>query len=158
MSTALNRLRYDSCAYASALTQSVAPIDYILNPIKYRHCGECRVELGVVGGTAVSHVDGNLVDLENELMNIRRPATQCSAYQHAPTLPGRPIDTPIDDVHLRHGRRPNAPVSTQMLHLRPCQMVSYPSVPNPPLADPYVCPAAQSVAPPASRHAPAAGR
>ena len=137
MANALNRLKYDTCAYSKALSESVAPIDYVINPIKYEHCGKCRMELGIVGGTAVSHINGNLVDLENDLFNITRPSTRCPAYQFHPTPPGEPINTVIE-VHP--GRRPNNPINTQGLHLRPCQMAQYPEIPHPPKTPPFRCP------------------
>ncbi len=134
--TALNRLRYDTCAYSRDLAESVAPIDYVINPIKYEHCNKCRMELGVVGGTAVSHVSGNLVDLENDLFNITRPGTRCPKYKYHPTAPGKDIVTLTDKIP---GRNPNRPISNKMLHLRPCQMVSYPEVPYPPKTKPFQC-------------------
>ena len=36
----------------------------MLNPIKFENCNKCRMELGIVGGTAASHIQGNIVDLE----------------------------------------------------------------------------------------------
>ena len=51
-----NRLIYDTCAYKKTLDQSVGPLSYVLNPIKYENCNKCRMELGLVGGTAVSHI------------------------------------------------------------------------------------------------------
>ena len=60
-----NRLIYDTCAYETELSQSVDQLSYILDPTKYYRCNPCRMELGIVGGTNVSHVKGNLVDLEN---------------------------------------------------------------------------------------------
>ena len=59
-----NRLIYDSCAYKHDLVQSVGPLEYMLNPIKFENANKCRMELGLIGGSAVSHVKGNLVDLE----------------------------------------------------------------------------------------------
>ena len=47
-----NRLIYDTCAYKHTLSQSVGPLAYVLDPSKYEHCHKCRIELGVVGGTA----------------------------------------------------------------------------------------------------------
>jgi hypothetical protein len=135
--TALNRLRYDTCAYSKALSESIAPIDYVINPIKYEHCSKCRIELGVVGGSAVSHINGNLVDLENELFNITRPTTRCPGYQYHPTPAGQPIRT---DIQVHPGRKPNRPIDTQHMHLKPCQMVSYPEVPQAQWAKPFTCP------------------
>ena len=63
-----NKLIYDECEYNARLRESLGPLKYIINPIKYEHRHKCRMELGVVGGTAVSHVKGNLVDLETELV------------------------------------------------------------------------------------------
>jgi hypothetical protein len=81
----MNRSTYDSCAYNQSLNQSVAPLSYIMDPIRYNHTNKCRMELGIVGGTAVSHVAGNLVDLENDLRGQNRPLTQCPSYEYTPT-------------------------------------------------------------------------
>ena len=59
-----NRLMYDTCEYKTRLNESVGTLQYLLDNSRYENCGKCRMELGVVGGTAVSHVKGNLVDLE----------------------------------------------------------------------------------------------
>ena len=72
-----NRLIYDTCAYKHELSQSVGPLQYILNPMKYENCNKCRMELGIVGGTAVSHIKGNLVDLETDLRGQTRRTTKC---------------------------------------------------------------------------------
>lgn len=87
----MNRLRYDQCEYNFALHQSVAPIGYILDPIKYRNQFPCRPDLGIVGGTAVSHVDANLVAVENDLRGQTRPATHCPSYKYIPRTDGRSI-------------------------------------------------------------------
>ena len=68
-----NRLAYDSCEYQQKLEQNVSNIDFILDPIKYEHDQKCRNEFGLLGGTNVSHVKGNLVDLENDLRGQNRP-------------------------------------------------------------------------------------
>ena len=72
-----NRLIYDTCAYKKELDQSTGPLSYTLNPIKFENCSKCRMELGVVGGTAVSHIKGNLVDLESDLRGQNHPTTHC---------------------------------------------------------------------------------
>ena len=130
----MNRLRYDSCAYTKALGQSVAPLDYVLDPVKYEHCNKCRIELGVVGGTAVSHVSGNLVDLENNLLGIDRPNTHCPSFKHLPRSDSR--------VQGKEYIKPvcHPPVDTTPKHLRACQMHDFPGVPQPPVAKPFVCP------------------
>ena len=67
-----NRLSYDTCEYKQRLNESVGPLQYMLNPMRYENCNKCRMDLGVVGGTAVSHIKGNLVDLETDLFGITR--------------------------------------------------------------------------------------
>ena len=114
-----NRLTYDQCAYDKALKQSTDPLSYIINPIKYENCQKCRMELGIVGGTAVSHITGNLVDLENDLRNQTRPNTHCPTYKFAPRSDGfvqgkeyiKPVTYPLID--------------TTPKHLPPCQMINY---------------------------------
>lgn len=141
----MNRLTYDTCAYNKALGESVAPLDYILDPVKYEHCDKCRIELGVVGGTAVSHVTGNLVDLENNLFGIDRPNTHCPTYKHLPradaVVQGKEYIKPVA----------HPSVSTVPRHLQPCQMHDFPEVPLPPAAKPFACPGS-SQQPPSHDH------
>ena len=80
-----NRLMYDTCAYKKRLDESTGPLAYHLNPIKYENCQKCRMELGIIGGSAVSQIKGNLVDLENELRGQRHPMTKCSQYKYTPS-------------------------------------------------------------------------
>lgn len=132
----MNRTRYDSCAYSKALGESVAPIQYILDPIKYENCNRCRMELGIVGGTAVSHINGNMVDLENSLMGIDRPSTRCPEYKWLPS------DEAGDKVQGKEYIKPvcHPAVDTRVRHLRSCQMHDFPGVPYPPAAEPFRCP------------------
>jgi hypothetical protein len=129
----MNRLSYDACAYNKALGESVAPLEYVLDPVRYEHCHRCRVDLGVVGGTAVSHISGSLVDLENNLLGIDRPNTHCPAYKHAPsatnTVQGREYVKPV--LHPA--------VDTTPVHLPACQMHGFPGAPLPPAPAPYRC-------------------
>ena len=124
-----NRLSYDQCAYQTTLQQSVAPLSYYLDPVRYEHCNKCRMELGIVGGTAVSHVSGNLVDLENDLRNANRPNTHCPLYKFVPptnnVLQGKEYIKPV--VHPK--------INTSMLHLPACQMIDYKPVPLTPPMD-----------------------
>jgi hypothetical protein len=129
----LNRLSYDACAYNQTLSQSVSPLEYVLDPIKYENCQKCRMELGIVGGTAISHISGNLVDLENDLRNQNRPNTHCADYKYAPptgnTIQGKEYIKPVE----------HPVVDTRMKHLLPCQMISYGSVPAEPQMNLYKC-------------------
>lgn len=130
----MNRLSYDACAYNKALGESVAPLDYILDPVKFEHCDRCRVELGLVGGTAVSHINGNMVDLENDLRGANRPNTHCPAYKHLPRndniVQGKEYIKPIC----------HPPVNVQLEHMQSCQFQDFPGVPKPPVTPPFVCP------------------
>ena len=130
----MNRLSYDSCAYAQALAQSVSPMSYVMDPIKYEHCNKCRPELGIVGGTAVSHINGSLVDLENNLLGIDRPGTHCSAFKYAPPAPGQPLQGMEYIKPVQH-----PPIDLTLKHLPACQFASYPGVPQPPPMPRYTC-------------------
>jgi hypothetical protein len=136
----LNRLTYDSCAYAHSLNQSVSPLSYVLDPIKYEHCNKCRVELGVVGGSSVSHISGNLVDLENDLRGQNRPNTHCPSFKFipnaSPIIQGKEYIKPV-----QHPK-----IDTSMRHLMPCQMVQYGAVPATPALDLYQCPSKNNLA------------
>lgn len=129
----MNRLIYDTCSYSADLQQSVGPLSYILDPVRYENCQKCRPELGVVGGTAVSHISGNLVDLENDLRGQNRPATRCPSYKFMPannnTLQGKEYIKPVQ----------HPTIDTSMNHLRPCQMQQYPAVPANPRFEMYSC-------------------
>lgn len=116
-----NRLSYDSCTYTKDLKENVGILSYVLSPFRYEHQQKCRHELGLVGGTAVSHVDANLVDLESELRGQTRYLTKCIKTAATPLEQGQAI---VNDK--------TQPINTNMKHLPPCQMISYRSVPLPP--------------------------
>lgn len=120
-----NRTSYDVCAYEANLAQSVAPLQYALDPIKYEHCNKCRHEFGLIGGPSVSHVTGNLVDLENDLRGQTRPYTHCPTYKYLPqtdnNLQGHEYIKPVE----------HPGVDTTLKHLPPCQMFAYPQIPLP---------------------------
>lgn len=138
----MNRLIYDTCAYTEQLNQSVSPLSYMLDPIKYEHCNKCRIELGLVGGTAVSHVSGSLVDLENNLIGLDRPGTHCSSYKYTPVGPGQPVQ---GKEYIKPVCHPA--IDTTMKHLRPCQIQSWPEVPAPAPHIPYTCGPSSGMAP-----------
>jgi len=126
-----NRLSYDQCAYQKTLEQSTNPLSYVLNPIKYENCNKCRMELGIVGGTAVSHIKGNLVDLENDLRGQTRAQSSC---------PDRQYQKPCNDLNSCNPKsiathrtlcEPPSMLNTELLHLPPCQMIRYKPVPLP---------------------------
>jgi hypothetical protein len=89
------------------------------------------MELGTIGGTNVSHVNANLVDLENELMNRNRPNTKCPSYLFNPNEPvgGKEYIKPVQHPRL----------DTSMRHLQNCQMVDYGAVPLTPTLNLFSC-------------------
>ena len=125
-----NRLRYDTCAYETELSQSVDYLSYILDPNRYYRCSPCRMELGVVGGNNVSQVKGNLVDLENDLRGQTRLNTNCPAKKNTfikkknnkIKIPGEFCKSEVN-------------IDANKIHLPPCQMIRYEPVPLPPAMD-----------------------
>ena len=118
----MNRTTYDPCVYKQELNQSVSPLSFVLDPIQYNNVNKCRMELGIVGGTAVSHISGNMVDLESDLRGQTRSSAQCPAYKYIPRGNGEPI-TAFGRPDIQTG-----PVH----HLAACQMIDYGSVPRAP--------------------------
>ena len=53
-----NRLMYDTCEYQTRLNENGGTLEYMLNPMRNENCNKCRMELGTVGGTNVSHIKG----------------------------------------------------------------------------------------------------
>lgn len=122
----MNRLRYDECQYNFSLHQSVAPIGYVLDPIKYRHTHLCRPQLGIVGGTAVSHVDANLVAVENDLRGQTRPSTKCPDFKYTP----RDDFMSVSKEYIKPVQHPVID-SRQTIHLQDCPMSHPASYPYP---------------------------
>ena len=131
-----NRLMYDTCAYAKRIEQSVDPLAYVLNPMKYENCQKCRHELGLVGGTAVSHIKGNLVDLENDLRGATRLNTLC---------PDRKFKPNKDNKIVIPGTSCSKPrtIDTSLQHLPSCQMIRYRPTTLPPAMNLDSCPTPQ---------------
>ena len=138
-----NRLLYDTCAYRKELDESVGPLSYLLNPIKYENCNKCRMELGIVGGTNVSHIRGNLVDLENDLRGQTRSASLCPTKKYQPNCPNKIGDNcqPEKIVVKSNGCNKEKTIDTRLVHLPPCQMIRYKPVPLPPPMKVDSCPA-----------------
>jgi hypothetical protein len=120
------RFIYDNCEFVKRLEESMNPLDWILDDSRYYNRGKCRQEVGIVGGTAVSHVKGNLVDLESDLTNRTRAASLCPSEKWHPV--------PVNGV-IRNPPTITTPkgtvIDTRMVHLPPCQIVAYPSIPMP---------------------------
>lgn len=122
----MNRLTYDICSYNKSLGESVAPLDYLLDISQFEHCDKCRVELGLIGGTSVSHIQGNMVDLENDLRGQNRPNTRCPSFKFLPsdtTVQGKEYIKPVCHPKLS---------IANFDHMRSCQFHDFPPTPCPP--------------------------
>lgn len=110
----MNRNSYDQCVYQQTINQSVSPLEYIMNTDKYVNVNKCRMELGIVGGTAVSHIQSNMVDLESDLRGQSKNAT-CAKSRYVPpsTTCGSKGNSMI------------SPLPQPTKHLTPCQMVNF---------------------------------
>jgi len=127
-----NRLMYDTCAYEKNLNQSTGPFAYSMYTGKYENCAKCRIELGQVGGNGVSVFSGNLVDLESDLRGQTRPASLCPKNKYQPMCksPNQKCDgLPCDPSN-----------QYPLVNQPSCQMVRYPSIPQPPQFQPQGCP------------------
>lgn len=115
-----NRTKYDNCSYKQNLQNNVSTLGYVLSPLKWEHNDKCRHQLGLVGGTSVSHIQGNMVDLDSELRGQTRYISKCGGNLYVPT----------GDGIIKNDK--TAPIDTNMKHLPSCQSIMYRSVPLPP--------------------------
>jgi hypothetical protein len=82
------------------------------------------MEFGILGGTAVSHIRGNLVDLENDLRGQTRPVTHCPEYKYIPSA-GQTLES---KEYLKCVQHPK--IDTTLQHLPSCQMINYQAIPR----------------------------
>ena len=132
-----NRLNYDTCAYSKRLDESIGPLSYLLNPIKYENCKKCRHEFGLVGGTAVSHIKGNLVDLENDLRGSTRVNTLCPSKKYHSRTDNKIIIK--SKCECGCGADKNIEIDTNLVNLPSCQMINYKSIPKEPKFEIKTC-------------------
>jgi len=130
-----NRLMYDTCAYSKRIDESVGPLAYVMNPLKYENCKKCRHELGLVGGSAVSHIQGNMVDLENDLRGATRENSLCPSKHYHPTKGNITLQKRTGEC----GCSKSVVVNTKLVHLPSCQMIRYRPTPQPPKLDIQTC-------------------
>ena len=137
-----NRLRYDNCAYTHELNESVGTLAYVLDPSKFENCNKCRMELGIIGGTNVSHIKGNLVDLETDLRGTTRMSSKCPARKYQNPCPKGDMTScnPKQIVLQGNGGNQTRTLDTTMEHLPSCQMIRYRPVPLEPTMKPVLCP------------------
>lgn len=101
---------------------------------KFEHPHKCRNALGLVGGSEVSNISGNVVDLESELLGITRAQSKCISRQYLPACPlggsGCPdIPEPMKFVNKSTGEERT--IDTTPLNLPTCQMTTLPGVAYP---------------------------
>lgn len=118
-----NRTKYDTCSYKQNLQENVSTLSYILSPMYFEHKDKCRHQLGLIAGTSVSHIKGNMVDLDSELRGQTRYISKCGGNMYVPT----------DDGIIKNDKTP--PIETTALHLPSCQTIMYRAIPLPPKMD-----------------------
>jgi len=119
-------LKYDNCYYNKELGQSVSTLNYLMDPVKYENCNKCRMEFGIIGGSDVSQIKGNLVELENDLYGLNRSASLCPSKKFTPVCKDKGID-----YHPR-GCSDKHHIDLTPVHLPSCQMIDYKPTPLPP--------------------------
>ena len=132
-----NRLMYDTCEYQTRLNENVGTLEYMLNPMRNENCNKCRMELGTVGGTNVSHVKGNLVDLETDLFGITRKASLCPVKKFSSACAkGNMANCQPENIVINgENCGQKTVIDTTPLHLRSCNMIKYKPTPMPPKPD-----------------------
>jgi hypothetical protein len=111
--------------------QSQGMFAYTQTPLKFEHPEKCRNALGLVGGTEVSNISGNMVDLESDLMGITRVQSKCIARQYKPACPlGGPgcPDVPPSFTFKDKATGQTRIVNTEPHNLPTCQFTTYPGV------------------------------
>jgi hypothetical protein len=114
--------------------QSRDMFSYTQLPAKFENPSKCRNGLGLVGGTEVSNISGNLVDLESDLYGITRVQSKCIQRQYQPACPlGGPDcpDTPGPLHFTEKSTGESRTINTTPRHLPTCQLNTYPGVGTP---------------------------
>ena len=93
-------------------------VSQYVSPTPKRHV------LGLVGGNAVSLIQGNMVDLESDLRGINIPNTFCPWKQYQPP-PHKSTEI------IRDNRKIGLKIDIAPNHLDPYQMWAYPGMPAP---------------------------
>ena len=113
--------------------QSAGMFAYTQLPQKFENPNKCRNTLGLIGGTEVSNISGNLVDLESDLMGITRPNSWCKDRKH---LPPKANDT---QIKRKNPKEDTFTVDVRMQHLPVYQMWAYPVTLSPLPIENQVC-------------------
>lgn len=114
--------------------QSAGMFSYTQMPVKFEHPSKCRNALGLVGGSEVSNISGNLVDLESDLLGITRVQSKCIARQYKPAcaLGGAGCPDAVPSFSFRDKSTGAVrTVNTAQRDLPTCQFATYPGVGSP---------------------------
>jgi hypothetical protein len=139
-----NRLMYDTCATVQYNNESVGVLDYMLDPVRMENPQKCRHQLGLLGGTNVSHIQGNLVDLETDLFGITRKHSNCPCRKY---LNKCAVSDDLNNCQRQSINIEGNPstvgrtIDTTPMHLQNCQTIRYKPVPLPQKMDLPHCPA-----------------
>lgn len=129
-----NRLIYDNCSYEHQLHENVGTLAYVMDPSKFEHCNKCRMELGILGGSNVSHIKGNLVDLESDLRGTTRIQSKCPDLKYQNPCPNQDMNNcQPKQITIKAGpSNSKRVINTNLQHLPSCQMINYNPIPLPP--------------------------
>lgn len=114
--------------------QSAGMFAYTQMPTKFENPNKARNALGLVGGSEVSNISGNLVDLESDLLGITRVQSKCIARQYKPACPlGGPgcPDTPPSFTFRDKSTGEVRAVNTTPRDLPTVQYTTFPGVGTP---------------------------
>ena len=131
------KLKYDMDATLLEYAQKMDTNYYIMSNDKYVNHTKCRPEKGIIGGTDVSHISGNLVDLESDLKGITRKASHFPGNQF---LSKCSIEEDINNCQPNNitikgnSNTQERTIDTSMVHLNVCNFIDYKPVPK--LPDP----------------------
>jgi hypothetical protein len=111
-----NRSKYDDCSYKNNLNRNIGVLGYILDINNHEHVKPCRHQLGWLSGNNVSHIKGNIIDLESDLRNQTRYISKATNSSYIPSTDG-----------FIYNDKTN-PINTKPLHLNGCQTIAYKSI------------------------------
>lgn len=120
-----NRLNYDTCAYKQNLYQSVGPGEYRLTEPP-NSCNICtpqtpHIRLQKQGVSVKS--DMPLIDVDSELMNLTRPATNCPSRKYIPDGSQCGLTNPNQkDNNLEHGNNCDFGIEDTRISNPPCTL------------------------------------
>jgi hypothetical protein len=104
-----NRLSYDKCTYSREVSQNVSILNYIIHD---NRPPKCMFERGLVGGSTVSVIRGDKIDLDSELRGITRNLSMCAVSK----------PEPMDEKRYMILNDKTKPVDTRKIHLPICKM------------------------------------